>query len=57
MKHGSSVDMTPSNMGGDGGLYFNEEYLPFWWDDENLYYNTEKPTEDDIEELEIFQLN
>ena len=31
MKHGISVDMTPRNLGGDGGLYVYEEYLPFWW--------------------------
>ena len=49
--------MTISNMGGDGGLYFNEEYLPFCWDDENLYYNIEKPTEQNPGELEIFDIN
>ena len=49
--------MTISNMGGDGGLYVDEEYLPFWWDNENIYYNIEKPTEEDLEELEIFDLN
>ena len=32
MKHGETVDMTPKNLGGDEGLYVDEEYLPFWWD-------------------------
>ena len=29
MKHGATVDMTHRNLGGDGGLYVDEEYLPF----------------------------
>ena len=35
MKHGTTVDMTPRNLSGDGGLYVDEEYIPFWWDSEN----------------------
>ena len=57
IKHGSTVDTTPRNLGSDGGLCVDEEYLPFWWDNENIYYNIKKPTEDDIEELETFELN
>ena len=45
MKHGTTVDMTPRNLSVDRGLYIDEAYLPFWWDNENLYYNIEKPTE------------
>ena len=56
-KHGATVDMTPRNLGGDGGLYVDEEYLPFWWDNEKLYYNIEKPTEEELEELESFNIN
>ena len=48
MKHGSTVHMKPRNLGHDGSLYVDEEYLPFWWDNENIYYNIEKPTEEDI---------
>ena len=59
MKHGAIVDMTHRNLGGDGGLYVDEEYLPFWWENEKLYYNIEKPTEEDLEELDldIFEIN
>ena len=39
IKHGVTVAMAPRNLGGDGGLYVDEEYLPFWWDNEKLYYN------------------
>ena len=56
-KHGATVDMTTKNLGGDGGLYVNAEYLPFWWDNEKLYYNIEKPTEEYLEDLERFELN
>ena len=27
MKYGKTVDMTPRNLGGNGGLYVDEEYL------------------------------
>ena len=39
MKNSTTVDMTPRNLGGDGDLYVDEEYLPFWWFNENIYYN------------------
>ena len=57
MKHGATVDMTPRNLVDDVGLYVNEDYLPFLWDNENIHYNIEKPTEEDLEELESFELN
>ena len=56
MKYGETVDMTPRNLGGDRGLYVDEEYLPFWWDNGKLYYNIEKYNEEDIEELGRFEL-
>ena len=31
--------------------YVDEEYPLFWWDNENLYYNIDKPNEEDFEEL------
>ena len=39
IKNGATVDMKLKKLGGDGGLYVDEEYLPFWWDSENLYFN------------------
>ena len=56
MKWGKTVDITHRNLVGDGGLYVDEEYLPIWWDNEKLYYIIHKPTEEDIEELESFEL-
>ena len=56
MKHGATVDMKHRNMVGDGSLYVDEEYPPFWQDNEKLYYNIQKPTEEDIEKLESFEL-
>ena len=49
IKHGWKVDMTPRNLGDDGGLYFDEEYIMFWWYNEKLYYNIEKHNEDNLE--------
>ena len=57
MKHGVKVDMKPSNLGGDGSLYVDEEYLPFWWNNEKMHYSVEKPTEEKLEQFEIFELN
>ena len=49
MKHGSTVDMRLRNQVGDGGFYVYEEYIPFLWENENIYYNIEKPTEENLE--------
>ena len=57
MKYGETVDMTPRNLGGDGGLYSDEEYLQLWWDNENIYHNIEKPTEENLKDLERFGIN
>ena len=57
MKRVSAVDMKPSNLGSYGGLYVDEEYLPFLWENKNIYNNTEKPTGEDLEELYIFDIN
>ena len=46
IKHGVTVAMAPRNLGGDGGLYVDEEYLPLWWYNENIYYNIRKTTEE-----------
>ena len=48
MKYGATVDMKTGNLGDDGGLYVDEEYLPFWWDNINLYYNIEISTEENF---------
>ena len=45
MKYGKTFDMIPNNPGGDVGLYIDEEYITFWCDNENLYYNKEKRNE------------
>ena len=48
-KHGSKVDITPRNLGDDVGLYFDEEYIMFWWYNEKLCYNKENSNEDNLE--------
>ena len=48
VKHGATVDMKTRNLGGDGSLYIDEEYVHFWWYNEKLYYNIEKPNEEDL---------
>ena len=43
MIHGVAVDLTPINLGGEGGLFIEEKELHSWWGNEKNY-NTEKPT-------------
>ena len=57
MKHGEKVDMAPMNLGGDKRLYVYEEYLPFYWYNEKLYYNIQKTTEEYLEQLESSEIN
>ena len=57
IKDGATVDTTNRNLVGDGGLYVDEEYLQFWRDNENLYYNIEKTTEENLKQLESFEIN
>ena len=57
MRHGVTVYLIPITLGGEVGLFIEEEYLPFWRYNEKLYYNIEKPTIKDIEELGSFEIN
>eukprot|EP00957_Ditylum_brightwellii_P001825 140938-Ditylum_brightwellii.AAC.1 len=57
MWHGISVDLTPTPLGGSGEMYVDEEHIPFEWDNEKLFLKIQKPNEEDMEKLEIFELN
>ena len=49
MIHCVTIDLTPITLGEEGVIFIEEEYLPFWWENEKLYYNIENPTIQDLE--------
>eukprot|EP00957_Ditylum_brightwellii_P186495 14199201-Ditylum_brightwellii.AAC.1 len=51
------MDMTPTLLGGSGEMYVDEEHIPFEWGGKTLYLRIEKPNDEDIEKLGIFELN
>ena len=57
MRHGIKVDLTPPQHGGKCGMLYDEDFLPFQYDEEKLYVNITKPTDDDLDQLEWFELN
>ena len=57
MKHGVKFDMTPIKFGGKGGMYIEQEFFPFEFDDEKLFFNIQKPTKEDLDTYEWFELN
>ena len=56
MKHGVTVDLTPTRYGGTGKLKVDGQEFPFAFDGEKLYYKIEKPNEEDLDLLECFEL-
>jgi len=57
MKHGVNFDLTPTTFGGKGGMTVDNEFLPFKFNKEKFYVNISKPVEEDLEELEWFELS
>jgi hypothetical protein len=57
MKHGISFDLTPTSFGGKGGMKVDNEFIPFKYDNEKLYLNISKPTSEDLDMLEWFELS
>ena len=56
MAHGISIDITPTIYGGTGGIKIVDQFFPFNFDGEKLFYSISMPTEEDIHTLEAFEL-
>ena len=56
MAHGIKCDLVPKKYGGNGGLVIENEFLPFEFDGEKLFYNISKPSQEDIDTLRYFEL-
>jgi hypothetical protein len=57
MKHGILFDLTPTSFGGKGGMKVDDKFIPFKYDNEKLYLNISKPTSEDLDILEWFELS
>jgi hypothetical protein len=57
MRHGVKVDMVLPKYGGTGSISINDESLTFLFDDEKLYWEISKPSQDDLDTLKWFELN
>ena len=57
MKHGITLDITPPTYGGTScGLKISDQFLPFEFDGEKLYFTISKPSDEDLHTLEAFEL-
>ena len=56
MAHGITVDLVPEKYGGKSGMIVDETFLPFEYDDEKLFIKIEKPSKQDFDHYEMFEL-
>jgi hypothetical protein len=56
MRHGVIMDLTPGKFGGEGGMRVEEEFFPFCFDDEKLFFEIEHPTPEDMETFDWYEL-
>ncbi len=56
MKHGIRMDLTPTLYGGESGMQVDGQFIPFEFDGEKLFLNIERPTWEDMEYFDIFEL-
>jgi hypothetical protein len=56
MRHGVKMDLTPTKYGGDGGMRIEEEFFPFQFDNEKLFFDIEHPTPEDMEIYDWYEL-
>jgi hypothetical protein len=50
------MDLTPVKHGGEGGMNVEGQFFPFEYDDEKLYFKIEKPTIEDLDYYDCFEL-
>jgi hypothetical protein len=56
LAHGVKCCMRPPEYGGSCGLHVANKYFPFQQDIEKIYFNIKQPSEDDLMNLEWFEL-
>jgi hypothetical protein len=56
MRHGIQMDLTPSKYGGECGMRIEGEFFQFDYDDEKLYIKIERPTWEDMDYYDVYEL-
>jgi hypothetical protein len=56
MRHGIAMDLTPRKHGGKGGMRIDGQFFPFEYDDEKLYLRISKPTYEELDFLDCYEL-
>ncbi len=56
MAHGVKYDLTPKMYGGTGCISLNDRSIPYEFDEEKPFFRISKPTEDDLDNLEVIEL-
>ena len=57
MRHGTHVDSIPIQYGGRGAIRVDDTWIPMCFDGEKMYLVIEHPTEQELDELPIYDLN
>ena len=57
MRHGLKFDMTPPLYGGTGSMSINDDILPLNFDGEKLFLSISKPTKEDYELYDCYELS
>ena len=56
MAHGIKIDMVPTKYGGKGGMTVEGGFILFDFDDEKLFIKIQKPTQEDLDISEWYEL-
>ena len=56
MKHGVKFNLIPHEYGGKASMIVDDEEIPFKYDTEKLFLRTRKPTQEDLDTLQSFEL-
>lgn len=55
--HGARCCIRPPSYGGACGLTIDDNFFPFQWDGEKVYFNISQPSDNDLFHLEWFEAN
>ena len=56
MAHGIKIDIVPNKYEGKGGMTVDGDFIPFDFDDEKLFIKIQKPTQDEMDMYDWYEL-
>jgi hypothetical protein len=56
MRHGISVDLILRKHGGNSGMQIEGQHFPFEYDEEKLFLQIQKPTWEDLDYYDCFEI-